>query len=407
MNFWMLLLTIFSVANVQAETLSVILGDLVIVGNDTINLMCLGFLVLKLNIEIDNISVILLDAKKQSTLTLHDKTMWLKILALPLQQAYMGFEEMIDEYDIDLAPPPALLPEGEKYNSRPIVRAKVEGLHKNKLTVITNFPQFFQNDLVNKAKQIAENPDNLPSTERRNLSKIVSFKPELSALQETSYPSDGLFNQSSVQNKSGMLWRSDYLRNESLASTENFDTPRLKASTNKSFFKSFAHELTAQEVYKPKIGDKTAGGTSSLSLNNLDLLTPQEFNKSVLNNLSLFSPIESNKSHLSQAALLSPQDPTKSFGWRSDYLPKNNNSIMIPHSPAADSNATILTSTDSITIDTPKKFVRTRKSIFSYMAKPSDLAVNQTIEINPEEKNNEEHDQENPSRKSSRDFLTQ
>ncbi len=411
MNFWMLLLTIISITNSQAETLSVILGDLVIVGNDTINLMCLGFLVLKLNLEIDEISAILLVNKKQSTLTLHDKTMWLKVLALPLQQAYMGFEEMIDEYDIDLLPE-AL--QGDKYNSRPIVKAKVEGLNKNKLTVITNFPKFFQNDLVNKAKQIAEHPDNPPSSGRRNLSKMMSFKPDLTALQETSYPDDG-----SINNKSGIPWRSDYLRNEDLASTENLDTSRLRLNKTKSFPKFLAHELTAQEVYKPKVGDKTADGTTSLSLNNLDFGAPpppQEFNRSVLHNLSIFSPHDANKSlALSQVGLLSPQDSTKSFGWRSDYMMKNNSSIMIPHSPA-DSNATILTSIDSVTIDTPKKFIRTRKSIFSYMAKPSDLAVSQHIDLAHEENHNNEgsneghhegHDQENPSRKSSIDFLTQ
>jgi len=88
----MLLLTVLSMMDKQNTTFAIILGDIVIIGNDIINLMCLGFLVIKLHIES---KVILSFLKKHQVTKSEAFGLWLQLLFVPLQLAHMGFEEMI------------------------------------------------------------------------------------------------------------------------------------------------------------------------------------------------------------------------------------------------------------------------------------------------------------------------
>jgi len=94
MNICIFILTIFSVKGYDYPYASMLLGDFVIVGNDSINIMCLGFLVIKLKIEADEII-------KRLTKKAVDKpreiSLWVQLLSLPFQQGNMGFEEMIED----------------------------------------------------------------------------------------------------------------------------------------------------------------------------------------------------------------------------------------------------------------------------------------------------------------------
>jgi len=94
MNICMLVLTIFSVKGYQHEYVSMLLGDIVIVGNDIINILCLAFLVIKLKIEADNITRRLM---KKSVDKPREVGLWVQLLSLPFQQGNMGFEEMIED----------------------------------------------------------------------------------------------------------------------------------------------------------------------------------------------------------------------------------------------------------------------------------------------------------------------
>jgi len=96
MNFCMLILTVLSMVGLHNTKGANILGDIVIIGNDIINLMCLVFLILKLYIEIK----ILKAFTKKNNVTKTEATgLYLQLLFIPLQLGNMGFEEMI-AYDI-------------------------------------------------------------------------------------------------------------------------------------------------------------------------------------------------------------------------------------------------------------------------------------------------------------------
>ena len=92
MNFSMFLLTILSMVGMSHTKGANVLGDIVIVGNDIINLMCLVFLVIKLHIES---KIILAFLKKYQVSKAEALGLWLQLIFVPLQLAHMGFEEMI------------------------------------------------------------------------------------------------------------------------------------------------------------------------------------------------------------------------------------------------------------------------------------------------------------------------
>ena len=96
MNMSMLALTILSMTGLHNTTGAIILGDIVIVGNDIVNIMCLVFLVIKLYNEIR----VLRDfVKKNAMKRVETIGLWLQLLFVPLQLGHMGFEEMV-VYDL-------------------------------------------------------------------------------------------------------------------------------------------------------------------------------------------------------------------------------------------------------------------------------------------------------------------
>ena len=96
MNFCMFILTILSMTGLHHTKGANILGDIVIIGNDIINIMCLVFLVIKLYNEIKIVRAFI---KKNSINKAEATGLYLQLLFVPLQLGNMGFEEMI-AYDI-------------------------------------------------------------------------------------------------------------------------------------------------------------------------------------------------------------------------------------------------------------------------------------------------------------------
>jgi len=272
MNLWMLILTIFSIKNIEAETITVILGDLVIVGNDSINLLCLAFLVIKLKIEIDDISAFY---RKKSSLTIHEKTAWLQVLALPLQQSFMGFEEMIEDYnEAENAISQITSQQAKnKYNSRIVVKKKVDGI---KVKAAPSLVKFFQNDLINRAKQIIDqkelgssqtnlmNPESFVFNFSKYPESSVASKQDLEIEESHISKNENIAADSSLNHldklanhlspkltlyNGSTCWRSDYIgsglnspnsNGMALSPTESMGTPSGKGSTGKSIFKFFA-----------------------------------------------------------------------------------------------------------------------------------------------------------------------
>ena len=92
MNASMLAITVLSHMDKENYRLAIILADIVIIGNDCINVLALFFLVLKLHLEIKLIQ----EYTRKKLVTGSQKIgLWVQLLFVPLQQANMGFEEMI------------------------------------------------------------------------------------------------------------------------------------------------------------------------------------------------------------------------------------------------------------------------------------------------------------------------
>ena len=89
MNISMLILTILSNKGLQNHQLAIILGDLVILGNDCINIMCVFFLIIQVHHE-----AILLKEKTSKINKPERIGLWCRLLFYILQQGNMGFEEL-------------------------------------------------------------------------------------------------------------------------------------------------------------------------------------------------------------------------------------------------------------------------------------------------------------------------
>jgi len=282
MNLWMFLLTIMSVSNTRDTAIKVVLGDLVIVGNTCINLLCLAFLVLKLKIEIDNFYAIL---QKIPNPTYKEKTAWLMFLSLPLQQAYMGFEEMIDDYNPIYTPSAQMSDEAlkmlekNKYNSRPIVKKKVEGI-KSKSYMTPRLSKSFLNDsqfpkpadwtlgpafprkvmgalsVVDLTRRPgSEVPSHNDLENDTNLAESQYFEPEHNLADSMNNTDKWKGNRSTSKlltgitnlGNTGLAWRSDYLSNPFQSPKSDHPlqmaSPRLTKSFHNDFTKSFHNDF--------------------------------------------------------------------------------------------------------------------------------------------------------------------
>ena len=92
LNVCMLIITGLDVAGIHNSSFAIFLGDVVIIGNVILNFLVLIFLFIRLILEIRAISAAITKAEIKGKRCV---AAWLQLLALPLQQANMGFEEMI------------------------------------------------------------------------------------------------------------------------------------------------------------------------------------------------------------------------------------------------------------------------------------------------------------------------
>jgi len=92
LNVCMLIITGLDVAGIHKSNFAIFLGDVVIIGNVILNFLVLISLFIRIVLEIRAISVAI---KKAEIKGKRCVAAWLQLLALPLQQANMGFEEMI------------------------------------------------------------------------------------------------------------------------------------------------------------------------------------------------------------------------------------------------------------------------------------------------------------------------
>jgi len=90
MNFLMVIITLISINDKENYKVAIFLGDLVILGNDLINIMSIIFLVIKLHIGIKQIREYCSKKIVQGNEVIG---LWVQLLYIPLQQANMGFEE--------------------------------------------------------------------------------------------------------------------------------------------------------------------------------------------------------------------------------------------------------------------------------------------------------------------------
>ena len=88
----MLTLTILSHYGLQNHNTAIILGDIVILGNDCLNIMCLFFLLLQIHTEAACIQITLTKTPRGKPQRLG---MWCRLLFFLLQQGNMGFEELV------------------------------------------------------------------------------------------------------------------------------------------------------------------------------------------------------------------------------------------------------------------------------------------------------------------------
>ncbi len=95
MNFFLMILSGIDTNDSYIEDFAIFVGDLVIIGNDIINILSLVFLVVKIGLESIAINK---SIKKYSIPTLMQIPCYLQLIGLYVQLSNMGFEEMIS-YD--------------------------------------------------------------------------------------------------------------------------------------------------------------------------------------------------------------------------------------------------------------------------------------------------------------------
>jgi len=92
LNACILSLIVLSENNRGDTPFAVILGDFVIIGNVLLNFLNLGFLVVRLYVDV---CIVHHYIKKQGLRGKDTIGLWLQLLYIPMQQSNMGFEEVI------------------------------------------------------------------------------------------------------------------------------------------------------------------------------------------------------------------------------------------------------------------------------------------------------------------------
>jgi len=252
----MFLLTILSMMNKQNTTFAAILGDIVIVGNDIINVMCLGFLVIKLHIESKTILAFL---KKHQVSKSEAFGLWLQLLFVPLQLAHMGFEEMI-AYNMasqDPNKPQATFRKQKFSKPSPVYELQNEFDHST-----------FEQSRIDVPE---------PSTDRnhllRNRSKLFEFEPNKTELIEEAI--------------------------ETFGDTPQFSTRIISPPSQKSPKIKFFHQSSLDE----NSSDFIIGGGGGPTSPNSDTLSIQRTRSNEQNNKSIRGILKSPSSEFFKASL--------------------------------------------------------------------------------------------------------
>jgi len=149
MNFCVFLLSTVSPHHLQSHNFAVFLGDVVILGNDIINLLCIVFFIIKLHTE----SLLVHKFIKKHAVKGPDALgLWLQLLFIPLQLAHMGFEEMLAA-DISMFPSYSVF----SFNKRKIRHDPFNTSGNKKTIMTTNMNNTTSGNLLIISEEKGEN----------------------------------------------------------------------------------------------------------------------------------------------------------------------------------------------------------------------------------------------------------
>jgi len=205
----------------QNHNFAILLGDFIILGNDFINILGVIFMFTKLHLEIKQI--------RQNKTIQGNKIigLWLQLLFIPLQQANMGFEEMI-AYPTNIAPPQSkrrrVYEESEISLRKNLSEAAFfqgiisETNHSNNLEDATT--------ALKKTRDISKYLDTTPSNpELLNISPkaLDNFQIDVLTFDKNSLIDFSIFNPDSKHNKQTIFKGIKYEGNEEFFISESVE----------------------------------------------------------------------------------------------------------------------------------------------------------------------------------------
>ena len=211
MNILILAMTHMTVKNSSNTNMIILLGDLVILGNDILNIVALFFLVIRC---LDEGSKIWADAKRKSFAGPQEKTGMIQLLGIFMQQSNMGFEEFIDDY---VTPSSSLSSSNQEFNKlKSLKLAKNgEGLDSAKRNLNFGSSQLMQND-SEKGPQQNDTPQEI---------KLIDQNDKDKDLSQISKAPSVLGNETFKKNDQTNLTEEAIIRKDSLMSPNLFDQP--------------------------------------------------------------------------------------------------------------------------------------------------------------------------------------
>lgn len=94
LNFFTFIVVIMGNAGNNETDFAVILGDIIVIGTDVLNILVMIFIAIKVRLEVLSILKVLKEYPN------HNKAIWVNLLGVLAQQTGMGFEEVIEESSI-------------------------------------------------------------------------------------------------------------------------------------------------------------------------------------------------------------------------------------------------------------------------------------------------------------------
>lgn len=238
LNFFIFIVVIMSNAGNQDSNFAVVLGDIIVIGTDVLNILVMIFLAIKVRLEVLSILKVLKEYPN------HNKAIWINLLGVLAQQTGMGFEEVIEESSIPGT--------ANKYIG---LLLKTKSLAKEKAELLKSRSQVFPEDISRKSINDTE-----PMIKKTDISNIQMARPDSGLISNMDTSQNNSQQPAKLQTRVKNVINNISLKKqgtEQIATLNLSPTFSIDLSDNSPTVHDhallFKHQSTLESPFKPKV----------------------------------------------------------------------------------------------------------------------------------------------------------